>query len=185
MLANSLRNRIWGSSAFGQFTIDSNQLYYITSSEDQRLAQPQLTLPRMNSPPAHNMLIGVSLQGEGKEMWQVGGADSPNEPALKNAYFLGPPLSFEGDLYVLVEINLETRLVVLDSRTGKQQWAQQLTLSPLMPIRSDHLRQSQALSPSIADAVVVCRLATVPLSPSTCLRAVCFGVSSIRAFHRN
>ena len=102
------------------------------------------------------MLIGVSLQGEGKEMWQVGGADSPSEPALANAYFLGPPLSFEGELYALVEINLETRLVVLDCRTGKQQWAQQLTLSPLTPIRSDLLRQSQALSPSISDAVVVC-----------------------------
>ncbi len=89
-------------------------------------------------------------------MWQVGGADSPSEPALANAYFLGPPLSFEGELYALVEINLETRLVVLDSRTGKQQCAQQLTLSPLMPIRSDLLRQSQALSPSISDAVIVC-----------------------------
>ena len=155
-LANSLRNRIWGSSAFGQFTIDANQLYYITSSEDQRLAQPTLTIQRVTSPPAHNMLIGVSLQGEGKEMWQVGGAESPSEPALANAYFLGPPLSFEGELYALVEINLETRLVVLDCRTGKQQWAQQLTLSPMTPIRSDLLRQSQALSPSISDAVIVC-----------------------------
>ena len=155
-IANSLRNRIWGSSAFGQFTIDANQLYYITSSEDQRSAQPTLTLQRASSPPAHNMLIGVSLQGEGKEMWQVGGADSPSEPALKGAYFLGPPLSFEGDLYTLVEINLETRLVVLDGRTGKQQWAQQLAMSPMSPIRSDPLRQSQALSPSIADAIIVC-----------------------------
>ena len=155
-LSNSLRNRIWGSSAFGQFTIDANHLYYITSSEDQRLAQPQLTIQRTTSPPAHNMLFGVSLQGEGKEMWQVGGTESPSEPALVNAYFLGPPLSFEGELYALVEINLETRLVVLDSRTGKQQWAQQLTLSPLTPIRSDLLRQSQALSPSISDAVIVC-----------------------------
>lgn len=155
-LNNSLRNRVWGSSAFGQFTVDANQLYYITSSEDQRLAQPTLTLQRLGSPPAHNMLIGVSLQGEGKEMWQVGGADSPSEPALAGAYFLGPPLSFEGELYALVEINLETRLVVLDSRTGKQQWAQQLILSPMMPIRSDSLRQSQALSPSISDAVIVC-----------------------------
>ncbi len=154
-VANSLRNRIWGSSAFGQFTIDTNQLYYITASEDQRQTQP-LGLQRTSAPPAHNMLIGVSLQGEGKEMWQVGGAKSPNEPALANAYFLGPPLSFEGDLYALVEINLETRLVVLDSRTGKLQWAQQLTLSPMMPIRSDLLRQSQALTPSISDAVIVC-----------------------------
>lgn len=155
-MGNSLRTRVWGSSAFGQFTIDANQLYYITSSEDQRSPQPAMNFQRMSLPPAHNMLIGVSLQGEGKEMWQVGGPESPSEPELANAYFLGPPLSFEGDLYALVEINLETRLVVLDSRTGKQQWAQQLALSALNPIRSDLLRQSQALSPSISDAVVVC-----------------------------
>ncbi|MCC6511193.1 MAG: PQQ-like beta-propeller repeat protein, partial [Pirellulaceae bacterium] len=153
---NNLRNRIWGSSAFGQFTVDSNQLYYITSSEDQRLMQPTFNFQRVGSAPIYNMLIGVSLQGEGKEMWQVGGEDSLSEPELAGAYFLGPPTSFEGDLYALVEINMETRLVVLDARTGKLQWAQQLSLSPMAPIRSDPLRQSQALTPSISDAIIVC-----------------------------
>lgn len=155
-LSKHLRNRIWGSSAFGQFTIDSNQLYYISGADDQQFSQPMFNNQLLRSTVTNNYLTGVSLQGQGKELWHVGGPESESEPALAGAYFLGPPLSFEGDLYTLVEINLETRLVVLDARTGKQQWSQQLTLSPTAPIRSDLLRQSQALSPSISDAVVVC-----------------------------
>lgn len=155
-LSKSLRNRIWGSSAFGQFTVDSNHLYYISGVDDQQFSQPTFNNPMVRSAAANNYLTGVSLQGQGKEIWHVGGAESEYEPALAGAYFLGPPLSFEGDLYALVEINLETRLVVLDARTGKQQWSQQLTLSPTLPIRNDQLRQSQALSPSISDSVVVC-----------------------------
>ncbi len=51
---------------------------------------------------------------------------------------------------------METRLVVLDAQTGKLQWSQQLTLSPTDRSAQDQLRQSQALSPSIADEVIVC-----------------------------
>lgn len=152
-----LMNRIWGSSAFGQFTCDTNQLYYISGPDDRQFDQAVFNQfgPASNQP-SHNFLTGVSLQGEGKVMWHVGGADGQNEPELAGAYFLGPPLSFEGDLYTLVEINLETRLVVLDARTGKLQWSQQLTMSPMSSIGKDPARQAQALSPSISDSIIVC-----------------------------
>lgn len=157
-LSTDLKNRIWGSSAFGQFTCDVNQLYYISSPDDQQFNQPAFVNPfsRGLSMVSHNFMTGVSLQGEGKVVWHIGGPDGENEPALAGAYFLGPPLSFEGDLYTLVEINGETRLVVLDARTGRLQWSQQLTQSPMSPIGRDAARQAQALSPSISDAVVVC-----------------------------
>lgn len=155
--SRDLMNRIWGSSAFGQFTCDSNQLYYISGADDRQFDQTVFNpLAPGSSQASHNFLTGVSLQGEGKVMWHVGGADGQNEPQLAGAYFLGPPLSFEGELYTLVEINLETRLVVLDARTGKLQWSQQLMMSPLSPIGKDPTRQALALSPSISDAVVVC-----------------------------
>ncbi len=156
LLNSNLRNRVWGSTAFGQFTIDNNQLYYITSSDEQRISMPAMMMPRGSAASASNLLIGVSLQAQGKELWQIGGEKSESEPALAGAYFLGPPLSYEGELYVLAEINMETRLMVLDARTGKLQWSQQLTLSPMAPIRSDMLRQSQALTPSISDTVILC-----------------------------
>lgn len=157
-IGTDLKNRIWGSSAFGQFTCDAHQLYYISSPDDQQFSQPAFLNPfsRGMNLVSHNFMTGVSLQGEGKVMWHIGGPDGENEPALAGAYFLGPPLSFEGDLYALAEVNGETRLVVLDARTGQLQWSQQLTQSPMSPISRDSARQAQALSPSISDAVVVC-----------------------------
>lgn len=146
---SDLRYRIWGSSAFGQFACDSNQLYFINTLDEPSISP----LPRAQS---HNVLNATSLQGEGKIVWQVGGANGADEPGLAGAYFLGPPLSYGGELYCLVEINGESRLVVLDTRNGKLIWKQQLSQSQAATIGRDRSRQAQALSPSISDAVIVC-----------------------------
>ena len=45
---------------------------------------------------------------------------------LVGAYFLVPPLPLFGRLYVLAEIKGEIRLIVLDAKTGKLDWSQQL-----------------------------------------------------------
>ena len=174
-MGTDLKNRIWAASAFGQFTCDANQLYYISSPDDQQFNQPAFINPfsRSVNLVSHNFMTGVSLQGEGKVMWHIGGADGENEPALAGAYFLGPPLSFEGDLYTLVEVNGETRLVVLDARTGRLQWSQQLTQSPMSPIGRD----PAAPSPGFV-AVDLGRRGRLPgrqrgmSSPSTCSPAV-------------
>lgn len=154
MQANAdLRNRIWGSSAFGQFSCDANQLYFINANDEPATLGPFSPVSRV---PSHNMLTAASIQGEGKFIWQIGGANGVDEPALAGAYFLGPPLSFEGELYSLVEINGESRLVVLDARTGKLLWRQQLSQSHLATIGRDRSRQAQALTPAVSDAVIVC-----------------------------
>jgi outer membrane protein assembly factor BamB len=89
-------------------------------------------------------------------LWRLGGATSDADHSLANAFFLGPPLPFENQLYTLVEINGETHLVVLEPETGKVVWQQQLVSSQTREISQDPQRRSLALSPTISDGVVVC-----------------------------
>lgn len=87
-------------------------------------------------------------------LWRLGGATSDADKSLANAFFLGPPLPFENELYTLVEINGETHLVVLEPQTGKVLWQQQLVASQ-MEISQDSQRRSLAPSPTISDGVIV------------------------------
>ena len=77
------------------------------------------------------------------------------EPKLSGAYFLGPPLPLMGSLYVMAEIKGEIRLVVLDSKTGKLQWQQQLAYVEQNAMQDTYRRLAGA-SPSYADGVLIC-----------------------------
>ncbi|MFO1062892.1 MAG: PQQ-binding-like beta-propeller repeat protein [Pirellulales bacterium] len=158
--AGELKRKVWGSAAFGQFTCDHNQIYSISAPDEQPQQRPLAINPLMNPMGGRNsisnLLAAYSIAAQGKKLWQVGGPNGDQEPALAGAFFLGPPLSHEGQLYALAEINSETRLIVLDAATGKLQWSQQLVQSPFVPIASDASRQAQGLTPSIAESVIIC-----------------------------
>jgi len=61
-----------------------------------------------------------------RSQWIVGGENGEDEAKLAGAFFLGPPLPLEGRLYAIAEFNGEIRLVVLEAKTGRLQWQQQL-----------------------------------------------------------
>lgn len=149
LLSRDLLNRIWGSTAFGRITCDAQRCYHVVQIQDEvepvRGALPMTT----------TRLEGVSLARQGAILWSIGGSDS-DEPQLSGAYFMGPPLPYAGQLYSIVEVNGEVELVVLDPESGKLQWRQQLASAVPIPIGLDLARQSLALTPSIADGVVVC-----------------------------
>ncbi len=149
LLSRDLLNRIWGSTAFGRITCDAKRCYHVVQIQDEvesmRGALPMTT----------TRLEGISLERQGAILWSIGGSDS-DEPQLSGAYFMGPPLPFAGQLYSIVEINGEVELVVLDPESGKLQWRQQLASAVPIPIGLDLARQSIAMTPSIADGVVVC-----------------------------
>lgn len=155
IVSRELQKRVWGSTAFGRVSCDQNNFYYI-SSEGEQPFNPNSLFGGRSTGRDSNYLEGVSIAAQGAILWRVGGSTGQDEPRLANAYFLGPPLSYEGQLYGLAEINGETKLVVLDPKTGKLLWYQQLAHAAVLPIRYDEQRQSQALSPTIADGVVVC-----------------------------
>ena len=100
-----------------------------------------------------NQLQAASIASEGKILWVQGGSAGSDED-LASCYFLGPPLMHDGDLYSIVEINGEIRLVVMNPNTGKVLWHQQLCTPPAG--MSAESRTYQALSPSISDGLVLC-----------------------------
>ncbi len=155
LISHELQKRVWGSTAFGRIGCDQNNFYYISSEGEQPIDPNRLFGPASTGRDS-NYLEGVSIAAQGAILWRVGGTTGQDEPRLANAYFLGPPLSYEGQLYCLVEINGETKLVVLDPKSGKLLWKQQLAHASTLPIQYDEQRQSQALSPTIADGIVVC-----------------------------
>ena len=151
-----LKNRVWGSSAFGYFSCDSERFYFVSSADEQPIKTAAMFNFSRNIPSNTNYLEGVGLASQGAILWRVGGASGEAEPLLAGAYFLGPPLPFEDQLYALLEINGETRLVVLETTSGKLLWQQQLSQTQDAAANQDALRRSMALSPTISDGIIVC-----------------------------
>lgn len=154
-LSDELQNRVWGSSAFGKFSCDAERLYFVSGPTDHILSEQSMF--RVDEAARDsNFLEGASLQAQGAIEWRVGGGTGVDEPQLAGAYFLGPPLPYEGELYCVIDVRGETKLAVLDASTGKLRWKQQLVQSSNPLLRSDTERRSQALSPTIADGVILC-----------------------------
>lgn len=154
-LSSELQNRVWGSSAFGKFSCDQQRLYLVSEQNDQLLNAESMFRSNERSADS-NFLEAASIAAEGAIVWRVGGVDGVDEPQLADAYFLGPPLPYEGDLYCLADFKGETKLVVLNATSGRLRWQQQLVHSAGSPLRIDAERRSQALSPTISDGVILC-----------------------------
>ncbi|MCA9134203.1 MAG: PQQ-binding-like beta-propeller repeat protein, partial [Planctomycetales bacterium] len=153
LVSYELMNRLWGSSAFGRFSCDEQRFYFV--SNEQPLSSERVFRAQADAEDT-NYLEGASLSAQGAILWRVGGGSGGDEPRLAGAYFLGPPLPYEGELYALVEIKGETTLAVLDAATGHLRWKQQLVHANAPLLQYDAERKSQALSPTIADGVILC-----------------------------
>ncbi len=151
-----LKNRVWGSSAFGNFSCDSQRFYFVSTTDEQPINSNAIFNFARPFASTTNYLEGVGLAKEGSILWRIGGENGNAEPKLAGAYFLGPPLAFQGQLYTLLEINGETRLAVLDPETGKLLWQQQLLQTQGTASNQDSNRRAMALSPTISDGVIVC-----------------------------
>ncbi|HTI49919.1 MAG TPA: PQQ-binding-like beta-propeller repeat protein, partial [Planctomycetaceae bacterium] len=93
---------------------------------------------------------------QGRLRWQVGGADGGHEPALAGVLFLGPPLSWQGRLYVEIENRGAISLAALDVRTGRLEWLQELALVE-ESLGVDPFRKLAGATPSLsAEEIIVC-----------------------------
>jgi outer membrane protein assembly factor BamB len=158
-----LTERLWKDAAYGQVSSDGESVFLLselsfagTSGVQNFIQQGGFQQFNANWPKSHNKLVSLSLAREGALQWVVGGEDGEDEPRLAGAFFLGVPLPVMGQLYVLAEISGEIRLVVLDPRTGRLQWQQQLAHVDTLTIQSDISRRLAAATPSFADGILVC-----------------------------
>ncbi len=140
---------LWQEPAGGAFSVDEECVYLVDD-----LAAGQSETSRV----IENILSAREHYHarEGNLRWQVGGRDGGAEPRLAGMVFLGPPLAWQGGLYVLAEAKGALSLVALDRLTGKLMWLQELALVE-QPLSDDLLRLVGGATPSIsAEEIIVC-----------------------------
>ena len=162
-----ISERMWANNTYGTLTTDGERMFLVHEGDIQEAlrgavqtrSQPAIFMNgqviRGMGQVTHNVLSAHSLRREGAIEWYVGGLESEMEPELAGAYFLGPPLPLQGDLYALAEIKGGISLVVLDAETGKLEWIQQLAMVE-QNVLQDPIRRISGASPSFADGVLVC-----------------------------
>ena len=162
-----LAQRVWEDNPHGQLASDGslvfllNDLGFAQANNNQfgpRVfiqpgGQPQ---QNRNLVKSHNQLVALDIRSEGKIQWQVGDVDGQDEIRLAGAFFLGPPLPIMGQLFVLAEFNGEIQLVVLNAKTGRLEWQQQIAHLDNRVIALDTMRRLSGASPSFADGIVIC-----------------------------
>ena len=140
---------IWQEPAGGVFSVDEECVYLV---EDIRSVDSDSKVLSDNMLSAREHF----RSREGNLRWQVGGRDGGGEPRLAGMFFLGPPLAWQGGLYVLAESKGALSLVVLDRLTGRLSWSQELGLVE-QRISDDLLRLIGGATPSIStEEIIVC-----------------------------
>ncbi|MEX2139170.1 MAG: PQQ-binding-like beta-propeller repeat protein [Pirellulales bacterium] len=160
-----ISERMWANNTYGTMTTDGERMFLVHEGDIQEAlrgamqtrSQPAMIMAngQVIQGMTHNVMSAHSLRREGAIAWYVGGLESEMEPELAGAFFLGPPLPLQGQLYALAEIKGGISLVVLDAETGKLEWIQQLAMVE-QNVHQDPLRRVSGVSPSFADGVLVC-----------------------------
>jgi hypothetical protein len=161
-----VHQRIWDDAPHGQLSSDGHSVFLI---HDLGFAPSGAYMPNrvmilqgglaMRSPTAArstNQLVSLSLARQGAAQWIVGGDTGEDEPKLRDAFFLGPPLPLDGRLYAMAEVNGEIRLVVLDAKHGRLIWQQQLAHVEARTIEVDGVRRLAGATPSHEGGVLIC-----------------------------
>ncbi len=159
-------DRLWENATCGTISSDGQFVFEVEEIPDsagagmQEMTRRRLMLrggmAGLGLDHPTNKLAAYEPSTEGKIKWCVGGEVTDFEPSLTGAFFLGPPLPLFGKLYVLAEIKGEIRLIVLDAKTGKLDWSQQLA-SPEDPnVIGSGFRRTTGVSPSYADGILIC-----------------------------
>lgn len=158
--------RVWEDRAYGQLSSDGESVFLLDELgypgggyNPSMLIQPGgLRQPNPGQPTSQNKLVALSLAKQGKLRWTVGGESGEDEPRLAGAFFLGVPIVHDGNLYGMIELNGELRLVVLDPDSGKLQWSQQLAHIESVPqqILGDSTRRLSGATPSLASGILIC-----------------------------
>lgn len=163
---DGLFDRLWENATYTTLSSDGDYVFEVEDVNDGNPPVVQMQRRAIWRQPgfngqidgATNELAAYEPSTEGKCKWRVGGhkKDFEVEPQLEEAYFLGPPLPLMGRVYVLAEMKGEIRLVVLDAKTGRMDWAQQLASPDEQNVLGSSFRHSTGVSPSYADGILIC-----------------------------
>ena len=99
-----------------------------------------------------NLLVTREGHGPRKEqlVWSETASATDSE-----AVFLGPPVSYDGTLFVAIEIGCEIRLLALDRETGNRLWTTDVAWTEPSS-EPDPIRHAAIIVPVVAGDTVVC-----------------------------
>ena len=160
---NQIQSRVWQDHVYGQMSSDGKRVYFVDGLDFPDATSSSFAFGNNRGTGFSNRLVALQVQTEtgesidGKLRWSVGDKDGSDEPKLANAFFLGPPMPLQDELYVIVEIAQEIRLVVLDAETGRLKWGQQLASVELVgSLSRNRQRRLSGATPSYSNGVLVC-----------------------------
>jgi outer membrane protein assembly factor BamB len=142
-------HRLWREPAGGTCAADAQCVYLV---EGLRVAEGSGVVGATGVLSAHEHFQGR----EGRLRWRVGGIDGGSEPALAGVSFLGPPLPWQGRLYVEFEHRGAISVAELDARSGTLQWQEELAHVD-ESVGDDPIRKLAGATPSISvDEIMIC-----------------------------
>ncbi len=101
---------------------------------------------------SYHRLVAIDLQRQGSLRWD---SSDGHEPGLDGHIFLGNPLYYGGQLFVIAEADHAIRLLVLDAETGTIDWSQELAAVE-HPLPTDFFRQMCGARPILSGSTIVC-----------------------------
>lgn len=166
--ADGFQRNVWEDLAYGQVDSDGQSAFLVVDNAE---------LPELNNrshrhvaffggwngempefPGNANRLLALDLKRQGSLRWSVGGEQGEDEeaaPALADHVFLGNPLYYGGQLFVIAEANHAIRLLVLSAATGKVEWTQELAAVE-HAIGADTFRQMAGARPVLSGSTIIC-----------------------------
>lgn len=155
----NIRSRVWDSDSFGHFSTDRERIFAVREKD----RGVQRTAFSRSSAPSRNYLAAYSIENEGGFLWTAGNAPAYGLPsaslvpdALRDAFFMGPPLPVDGQLYCLLEARGQIMLAVFDAASGELAWQQQLANAPQRQFGMGSQRDNQLLTPTFTEGLIVC-----------------------------
>ncbi len=164
---SGIERQIWRDAAFGSLTTDGRSVFFVADNEelpDQSFAGGNTQVIFWRGPwggeggsantATRNRLVSLDIAGQGKLRWSVGG-EGEAPPELAEVTFLGNPVPYGEQLFVLAEQRSAIRLYCLDTASGSVEWWQELAVVE-NTLSQDFFRRMVGATPSISDGVVVC-----------------------------
>ncbi|MDM4019273.1 PQQ-binding-like beta-propeller repeat protein [Roseiconus lacunae] len=157
-----LARTVFHDIPYGQISSDGKHVFLLDDLMPSRQVTINPLIGVQGAQPiesARNTLVALDLATEGKIRWRLG-QNGTVESELNEAFFLGPPLAFDGDLYCLVELSGDIILACIAPSTGEMRWKQQLIAVEGAAIGLDPARRVSGCLITYHEGVLICPTGT-------------------------
>lgn len=147
-----IQQRSWDDFSSANLSSDGELVFSLHDRGHAAVMRPQIAWRGMFLPQESNTLVAIEANS-GRMAWEVGGPHGEDGNSNSGGFFLGPPLSWNGELFAITDDGMDVRLVAMSPRDGKLLWMQTLASSDPM---WGSVTRDIGLSPSVAGGLLIC-----------------------------